>query len=75
MHSTRLQFRISSKSKTVDRKQIKLFPKDYPIVVPSESSAGMMKHHYPELFANDPEFNVVKRFSYRILELSERELA
>ncbi len=60
-----------AEAKAVARKQIKLFPKDYPIVVPSGSCAGMMKHHYPELFANDPEFNVVKRFSVRIFELSE----
>lgn len=60
-----------AEAKSVAQKQIKLFPKDYPIVVPSGSCAGMMKHHYPALFANDPEFNAVKGFADRIFELSE----
>src|SRR5574343_470177 len=34
--------------------QLTLFPNDWPVVVPSGSCAGMMKHHYPPLFANDP---------------------
>ncbi len=55
----------------VARKQIEIFHKNYPIVVPSGSCAGMMKHHYPELFANAPELDRVKEFSARIFELSE----
>lgn len=58
-------------AKAVARKQIKLFHKNYPIVVPSGSCAGMMKHHYPDLFADDPAENKVKEFSNRIFELSE----
>ena len=34
--------------------QLTLFPEDWPVVVPSGSCAGMMKHHYPTLFAKDP---------------------
>jgi len=34
--------------------QLTLFPEDWPVVVPSGSCAGMMKHHYPTLFAADP---------------------
>ena len=34
--------------------QLTLFPNDWPVVVPSGSCAGMMKHHYPTLFAADP---------------------
>ncbi len=34
--------------------QLSLFPNDWPVVVPSGSCAGMMKHHYPTLFADDP---------------------
>jgi L-lactate dehydrogenase complex protein LldE len=34
--------------------QLTLFPNDWPVVVPSGSCAGMMKHHYPTLFAKDP---------------------
>jgi L-lactate dehydrogenase complex protein LldE len=58
-------------AKRVARKQIRLLCKDYPIVVPSGSCAGMMKHHYPELFADDPDLEQVKKFSDRVFELSE----
>ncbi len=58
-------------AKSVARKQIELFSKSYPIVVPSGSCAGMMKHHYPKLFAHDPDFDRVNDFSKRIFELSE----
>jgi L-lactate dehydrogenase complex protein LldE len=51
--------------------QMQLFPKQYPIVVPSGSCAGMMKHHYPLLFKNDTRLDTVQQFSNRIVELSE----
>jgi L-lactate dehydrogenase complex protein LldE len=35
--------------------QLSLFPEPWPIVVPSGSCGGMLKHHWPKLFANDPE--------------------
>jgi len=60
-----------AEAKAVARKQMEIFPKDLPIVVPSGSCAGMMKHHYPKLFANDPEFARVQQFSDRIYELTE----
>lgn len=55
----------------VARKQIELFPKSYPIVVPSGSCAGMMHRHYLKLFADDPAFDAVKNFAARVFELSE----
>lgn len=58
-------------AKEVARMQLKQFPKDYPIVVPSGSCAGMMKVHYPELFKDDPEFELAVAFSKRIFELTE----
>jgi L-lactate dehydrogenase complex protein LldE len=58
-------------ARKVALKQIRLFPKRYPIVVPSGSCAAMMKHHYPYLFAEDSNLDAVKRFSSRIVELSE----
>ena len=58
-------------ARAVARRQIRIFRKDYPVVVPSGSCAGMMKHHYPELFADDPDLDRVKEFSARIFELSE----
>ena len=60
-----------NEARKVALKQIRLFPKDYPIVVPLGSCAGMMKHHYPYLFAEDSNLDAVKRFSSRIMELSE----
>ena len=60
-----------SEAKAVARKQIELFSKDYPIVVPSGSCAGMMRHHYPKLFGRDSDFERVINFSNRIFELSE----
>lgn len=34
--------------------QLELFPEPWPIVVPSGSCGGMLKHHWPKLFAKDP---------------------
>jgi L-lactate dehydrogenase complex protein LldE len=41
-------------ARQVAAQQLTLFPNDWPIVVPSGSCAGMLKHHYPRLFADDP---------------------
>ncbi len=58
-------------AKKVARHQISLFPEDHPIVVPSGSCAGMMKVHYPILFAEEPDQSEIAAFSERIFELSE----
>jgi len=58
-------------ARAVARKQIRTFSEDYPIVVPSGSCAGMMKHHYPVLFAGCPEENAARRFAGRVYELFE----
>ena len=60
-----------AEARTVAAKQVELFYKAYPVVVPSGSCAGMMRHHYPQLFENDPALDRVKNFSERIFELSE----
>lgn len=60
-----------NEAKKVALKQIQLFSKKLPIVVPSGSCAAMMKHHYPLLFEGDTNFKWVKQFSNRIYELSE----
>ena len=41
-------------ARAVARQQLDLFPEPWPVVVPSGSCAGMIKHHYPALFAADP---------------------
>jgi L-lactate dehydrogenase complex protein LldE len=58
-------------ARAVARKQIQTFTKPYPIVVPSGSCAGMMKHHYPKLFAGRPEEDAARRFADRVYEFSE----
>lgn len=58
-------------AKKVALKQIRLFTENYPIVVPSGSCAGMMKHHYPLLFEGDKNLQRVQQFSERVVELSE----
>ncbi len=51
--------------------QLTLFPNDWPVVVPSGSCAGMMKHHYPTLFATDPVRKAqAEKLSGRIYEFT-----
>jgi L-lactate dehydrogenase complex protein LldE len=58
-------------ARQVARRQLNTFNRDYPIVVPSGSCAGMMKHHYPELFAGDRDEERALRFSGRVFELGQ----
>lgn len=58
-------------ARKVARQQLKAFPNDYPIVVPSGSCGGMLKHHYPKLFANQSEAAEAQRFAGRVIELTE----
>jgi L-lactate dehydrogenase complex protein LldE len=49
-----------------------LFPNDWPVVVPSGSCAGMMKHHYPTLFEADPvRKKLAESLSARVYELTD----
>ena len=41
-------------AKAVARAQLPLFVEDWPVVVPSGSCAGMFRHHYQDLFAEEP---------------------
>ncbi|HXK57198.1 MAG: (Fe-S)-binding protein [Gammaproteobacteria bacterium] len=51
--------------------QMACFPQAYPIVVPSGSCAGMMRHHYPALFHGTPQHDAALAFSDRVFELTE----
>lgn len=62
---------FSEEALKVARHQLKAFAKDYPIIAPSGSCAGMMKHQYPSLFAGQPDEEEALRFADRIYELSE----
>ena len=59
-------------ARVVARAQLDIFPEPWPIVVPSGSCAGMMRHHYPELFAEDPATLVqATALAERVYELTD----
>ncbi|MDD5297423.1 MAG: (Fe-S)-binding protein [Rhodocyclaceae bacterium] len=59
-------------AREVARKQLDLFPLPWPVVVPSGSCGGMMRHHYPRLFADEPEARAkALALADRVFELSE----
>jgi L-lactate dehydrogenase complex protein LldE len=58
-------------ARDVARKQIRVFHRDYPVVVPSGSCAAMMRHHYPELFKGTDFQDAAQRFAGRVFELTE----
>jgi len=55
----------------VARAQLRLFTQDWPIVVPSGSCSGMMKTHWPDLFAGEPEEVQAKAVAGRVYELTQ----
>ena len=61
----------AEEARQVARKQLAAFPREYPVVVPSGSCAGMMRHHYPYLFAGQPEGEQTRRFADRVFEFTE----
>lgn len=58
-------------ARTVASRQISCFPMNIPIVVPSGSCAGMLKHHYPRLFEGHPLKAEADALAARVYELSE----
>lgn len=62
---------FTDQARKVALKQIRTFVKPIPVVVPSGSCAGMMKHHYPKLFAGTPHVQAAGRLADRVYELSE----
>ncbi len=55
----------------VARRQLDCFPKEIPIVVPSASCAGMIRNHYPALFAGDADLARAQAVAERTFELTE----
>ncbi len=53
------------------RQQLAALAGDLPVVVPSASCAGMMKHHYPRLFSDPAEREAAERLAHRVVEWSE----
>jgi L-lactate dehydrogenase complex protein LldE len=59
-------------ARAVARTQIDLFTEPWPIVVASGSCAGMMHHHWPALFADEPEYaERASQVAERVFEFSE----
>ncbi|AOZ08348.1 (Fe-S)-binding protein [Cupriavidus malaysiensis] len=59
-------------ARAVARAQLDLFAEPWPIVVPSGSCAGMMRHHWPRLFEDDPALGPKARaLAERVFELTE----
>lgn len=62
----------TDEARQVAAAQLGLFPQPWPIVVPSGSCAGMLVHHWPRLFADDPaRLRQVQGISARVVEFSE----
>jgi L-lactate dehydrogenase complex protein LldE len=56
---------------TVARAQLDCFKRDIPVVVPSGSCAGMIKHHWPELFEGEADEQRALDVAGRTYELTE----
>jgi L-lactate dehydrogenase complex protein LldE len=55
----------------VARAQLACFKRDIPVVVPSGSCAGMIKHHWPELFQGEADEQRATDVAARTYELTE----
>jgi L-lactate dehydrogenase complex protein LldE len=63
---------IPNEARSVALAQLNLFVEPWPVVVPSGSCGGMMRSHYPHLFAADPELHAkAVALAERVFELSE----
>jgi L-lactate dehydrogenase complex protein LldE len=58
-------------ARRVARAQLDCFPEDLPVVVPSASCAGMLKVHYPALFAQTPDAERAQALAGRVVELTD----
>lgn len=58
-------------ARQVAHSQLEQFSKPWPVVVPSGSCAGMMRHHYPELFRGTDDEPRARELAGRVFELTE----
>jgi len=59
-------------ARAVALQQLNLFTEPWPVIVPSGSCGGMIRLHYPDLFADDPVlYAKALALSERLYELSE----
>ncbi|WP_029006701.1 (Fe-S)-binding protein [Azospirillum halopraeferens] len=61
---------LFEEARAVARTQFRAFPEPWPIIVPSGSCAGMMRVHYPQLFADEPDRAEAEAFAARVYELT-----
>ena len=59
----------------VAKTQLELFPNPWPVVVPSGSCGGMMKHHWPTLFKGSIYERMANEISERVVEFTHFLLA
>lgn len=62
---------FDEEARRVARCQLDAFPRDIPILVPSASCAGMLKHQYPQLFTATPDEERAQRLAGRVYELTD----
>ena len=60
-----------NEARAVAALQVKLFPREIPIIIPSGSCGGMIRKHYPRLFVNHPLQNEAESVASRTFELTE----
>lgn len=58
-------------ARAVAEAQLALFPEPWPIIVPSGSCGGMMRTHYPQLFAGTAREDQAHELAGRVFELTE----
>lgn len=58
----------SDDARAVAACQLRAFPENWPIVVPSGSCAGMIKHEYPLLFAGSADEATANRIATQVIE-------
>jgi len=56
---------------SVARQLLSCYPRNIPLVVPSGSCAGMIKQHWPELFAGQSDEKQARALAGRTMELTE----
>jgi L-lactate dehydrogenase complex protein LldE len=62
----------TDEARQVAAAQLDLFPEPWPVVVPSGSCAGMLVHHWPLLFADDPaRLAKADRIRAQVVEFSD----
>jgi len=62
---------FDEEARRVARCQLDAFPRDIPILVPSASCAGMLKHQYPKLFMATPDEERAQGLAGRVYELTD----